>query len=168
MDNEVRISVIIPFFNSEKYLEPCLNSVLSQKYSNYEIILVNDGSTDKSEDKALDIINSHKCDYNYYYQENCGVSSARNYGIRKATGEYIVFLDSDDYLVDEYCFSCINQAAKENTADLIVFLHIDSLKKRNYVKPDHIKSLNITPQKTAEEIYRNKLESEFNFTGICS
>ena len=89
-----KISIIIPVYNTEKYIERCLNSVINQKYENKEIIVVNDGSTDKSEEKINKYINK----ITYIKKENSGLSDTRNVGIEKATGEYIMFIDSDDYI----------------------------------------------------------------------
>ncbi|MBZ4664696.1 MAG: glycosyl transferase family 2 [Caloramator sp.] len=89
------VSVIIPMYNVEKYISDTLESVLNQTYKNLEIIIIDDGSTDKS----VDIVTSFKDKFNniqYIYQKNSGVSSARNKGIYNAKGEYIAFLDSDD------------------------------------------------------------------------
>ncbi|MFR6245818.1 MAG: glycosyltransferase family 2 protein [Romboutsia timonensis] len=95
--DEKLVSIIIPIYNSEKYLKKCIDSILEQKYNNLEIILINDGSTDNSgkicdrlaiEDKRIKVI--HKL--------NEGVSIARNKGLEMAKGEYIFFIDSDDYI----------------------------------------------------------------------
>lgn len=94
--NEELISIIIPVYNSEKYIERCIESVINQTYKNIEVVVVNDGSRDKSEsiireylkkDKRIKLIN----------QKNSGVSSARNNGIINAKGKYLTFIDSDDY-----------------------------------------------------------------------
>lgn len=89
-----KISIIIPVYNTEKYIERCLDSVIQQEYKNKEIIVINDGSTDKSEEKINKYINQ----ITYIKKENGGLSDARNVGIEKATGEYIMFIDSDDYI----------------------------------------------------------------------
>lgn len=89
-----KISIIIPVYNTEKYIERCLNSVINQKYENKEIIVINDGSTDRSEEKINKYINK----ITYIKKENSGLSDTRNVGIEKATGEYIMFIDSDDYI----------------------------------------------------------------------
>ena len=98
--NEPTISIIIPVYNTEKYLKKCLDSVITQTYKNLEIICINDGSTDSSlkilkkyakSDKRIKVIN----------QENKGVSITRNIGIENATGEWITFIDSDDYISPE-------------------------------------------------------------------
>mgnify|MGYP005809625071 FL=1 len=93
----VKISVIIPVYNSEKYLERCLKSVIYQTYENLEIICVNDGS----EDNSLNILEDFKKKderVKIFSKENTGLSDARNHGIDKATGEYISFVDSDDFI----------------------------------------------------------------------
>ena len=99
-----KISVIIPIFNTEKYLKICLNSVLKQDYKNIEVILVNDGSTDKSGD-ICDDYQSNDARVKVIHQSNSGASTARNKGLDIATGEYIMFLDSDDFWVD----SCLGR-----------------------------------------------------------
>ena len=89
------VSVIVPIYNVENYLKKCIDSILCQTYSNLEIILVNDGSTDNS----LEICNSYKDDRIIILnKENGGLSSARNSGLEVMTGEYIFFLDSDDWM----------------------------------------------------------------------
>ena len=115
---EDRISIIIPIYNSEKWLSRCLNSVIHQTYKNLEIILINDGSTDnslnvcekfKEMDNRIKIIN----------KDNEGVSIARNVGIKEATGKYIKFVDSDDWLENKCCELLYNEIKKEET-DLVI------------------------------------------------
>lgn len=91
------VSIIIPIYNVEEFLEKCLNSIKCQSYKNIEVLLIDDGSKDNSKkvcDKFVEIDGRFK----YFYQENSGVSSARNNGIRNALGEYVTFVDGDDYL----------------------------------------------------------------------
>ena len=113
-----KISVIIPIYNVEKYLPKCINSVLNQTYSNLEIILVNDGSTDsckqiceeyKKLDNRIKIIN----------KKNGGLSDARNYGIEASTGNYIAFLDSDDW-IDKELYMTLYKIIKRYDADISV------------------------------------------------
>ena len=93
------ISIIITAYNAEKTIERCLNSILENKYDDYEIIIVNDGSTDKTED----IINLFASDkIKYFQKENTGVASSRNFGLEKASGDYITFVDSDDYVSNNF------------------------------------------------------------------
>lgn len=87
-------SIIIPLYNKENFIEDTLNSVLNQSFIDFEMIVINDGSTDKSEEKVLKFKDPR---IQYFYKENNGVSSARNYGIEKATSNYIAFIDADDY-----------------------------------------------------------------------
>ena len=91
------ISIIIPVYNSEKYLKKCLDSILRQTYTNIEIILVDDGSTDNSRIVCLDYMKMDKR-IKYIKKKNGGVSSARNVGLKELTGKYVLFIDSDDYI----------------------------------------------------------------------
>lgn len=95
--NEKLISVIMPIYNSEEKLERCIDSVAMQSYKNLEIILIDDGSTDNSS-KICKKWENKDDRIKYYYINNSGVSVARNTGLKKAKGEYIYFIDSDDYL----------------------------------------------------------------------
>ena len=101
MSNEITFSVIIPVYNTEKYLGKCLDSLLNQSYSNFEALIVNDGSTDASEEVIKQYLNDSRI--TLISQENKGLGGARNTGILAAKGEYLVFLDSDDYL----SFDCL-------------------------------------------------------------
>lgn len=96
-----KISIIIPVFNSEQRLQKCLESILAQKYQNLEIILINDGSTDQSA-KICDSFSKKDQRIEVFHQQNKGASSARNYGISRAKGDYIVFIDSDDEVAPDF------------------------------------------------------------------
>lgn len=93
----MKVSIIIPIYNSEKYLNKCLDSVVKQSYKNIEVLLINDGSKDNSESICLDFQKNDNR-VKYFYKQNSGVSDTRNFGIKESTGEKIFFLDSDDYL----------------------------------------------------------------------
>lgn len=95
-----KISVVVPIYNSENSLDVCLKSIVRQNYKNFEIILIDDGSTDKSQEICRQYQKEYQNVY-YYYQLNSGVSAARNVGIDKATGDLIYFMDSDDILSPE-------------------------------------------------------------------
>lgn len=95
------ISVIIPVYNSGELLKRLINSLLQQTYRDLEILLINDGSTDNTEQICKEIIEKDSR-FQYFYQKNAGVSAARNYGIIKSSGEYIAFLDADDEIDDNY------------------------------------------------------------------
>lgn len=93
-----KISVIVPVYNVENYLDKCLTSLLAQTFTDYEIILVNDGSTDSSPEICQRYATKYPDRVTSYTKPNGGLSDARNYGMRYATGEYLMFLDSDDYV----------------------------------------------------------------------
>ena len=112
------ISIVIPVYNAEKYLEQCLNSVKNQTYKNFEVILVNDGSIDNSESICKEFVESDTR-FRYYLKANGGASSARNFGLDNVTGEYITFIDADDW-VDENHLEVLINNIKENNSDMAV------------------------------------------------
>ena len=112
------ISVIIPNYNAEKYIERCLESVLSQSYKDVEVIVVDDGSTDESPSIIRNFV-ERSDRIRAYFQPNQNASIARNKGIDVAVGDYLYFLDSDDLLYPDGLKSLIN-AAEENSADLVI------------------------------------------------
>lgn len=130
------ISVIVPVYNVEKYLDRCVKSLLNQSYDNLEIILVDDGSSDKSPelcDHYITIDSRIKV----IHKINGGLSSARNAGIVKATGDYISFIDSDDWIAlntYEYCLNLI----EENSADVLEFNYIMVKGPRNVKQPQEV------------------------------
>ena len=114
-----KISIIIPCYNAEKYLPKCLDSLINQTLKDIEIICVNDGSTDGS----LSILKDYGKKDNRIViidKENSGPSSCRNIGIEKATGEFIQFVDSDDWIEPETCEVCY-QKSLENDVDMVSF-----------------------------------------------
>lgn len=113
-----KLSLIIPVYNVENYIEKCLDSVVNQTIDDMEIIIVNDGSKDKSKEKINKYLQKYKEKIKYLEKENGGLSSARNFGIPHATGEYIAFLDSDDYVEPKMYEEMYNLAKKED-ADMV-------------------------------------------------
>lgn len=95
------ISIIIPVYNAEFYLEECLDSIKSQSHPDFEVLCVNDGSTDRSEEICERYVREDKR-FRLYSQENSGVSVARNLGIEQAKGEYLCFVDSDDVIANDF------------------------------------------------------------------
>lgn len=91
------VSVVVPVYNLEKYIENCLKSIVAQTYKNLEILCIDDGSTDGSAD-IIKSMAENDLRIKYVYQENAGVSAARNRGMNEATGEYLMFVDGDDYI----------------------------------------------------------------------
>ena len=112
-----KLSIIVPVYNAEQYMEKCLNRLLEQSYSNIEIIIVNDGSEDTSKEKIEKYLKKYPS-IKYLEKENGGLSDARNYGMPYATGEYIAFLDSDDYVESTMYEDMYEMAQKEN-ADMV-------------------------------------------------
>lgn len=116
---KTKISVIIPIYNAEKYLKECLDSVIGQSLNEFEIICINDGSMDKSLNILEDYASKDKR-IKIFNQENQGVSTARNNGIKEAQGEYIFFLDSDDYLENNALETAYNHIKKKD-CDILIF-----------------------------------------------
>lgn len=113
MKNE-KISVIIPVYNTEKYIEKCINSILEQTYNNIELIIINDGSTDNSESIIKKII-KNKNNVKYKKIKNSGVAHARNVGLSLATGKYVGFVDSDDFISKDMYKALYDTAIKEKS-----------------------------------------------------
>ena len=117
MENQL-ISIIVPVYNVEEYLKQCLDSILEQTFSNYEVILVNDGSTDSSGLICQEYAEKD-ARIRYFEKENGGLSDARNYGIEQARGDYLTFVDSDDFL-DASHLSILYNALVNNDADISI------------------------------------------------
>lgn len=131
---DVKLSIIVPIYNVEKYLSDCLESILKQNFDGMEIICVNDGSTDKSES----ILEEYKKKYSIvksFNKENGGQSSARNLGLKKSKGKYVVFLDGDDIWINKNVASYIVTSMEKENLDMLVFgiepfFENENLKKR--------------------------------------
>lgn len=117
----VDVSVIIPVYNAEKYIYQCLDSVFNQTYKNIEVIIINDGSQDKSKEIILQIIDKYK-NVVYIEQENQGLSVSRNKGLSIVKGRYILFLDSDDYL-DINSIKLLYEKAINTDSDMVIMGH---------------------------------------------
>lgn len=144
-----KVSVIIPVYNVEKFLQRCLDSVVSQTLSDIEIICVDDGSTDNSasvladfakKDQRIKVIN----------QKNQGVSVARNNGIKQANGEYIGFVDSDDYIEPDFYEKLYQEAKKENADVALTSIQYEK-KEKSYILLEHEKKKIAT---TTSDIFR--------------
>lgn len=127
----ILISIIIPVYNVEKYLRSCLDSIIEQSYKNIEVILINDGSTDSSA-KICDEYALKDFRIKVVHKKNEGVSSARNIGIEKATGEYISFVDSDDWTTPESYSILAEKISSANRPDIIRF---NAYKNNNVINP---------------------------------
>ena len=135
--NGIKVSIIVPVYNVEKYLEKCLDSIVKQTYENIEIILVDDGSTDKS-GTILDQYAEMDNRISVIHKKNEGVSTARNTGIEAARGEYICFADADDYLMPDYVEYLLTLAVDKNadiamTVDMFTTFHPDQIENDDII-----------------------------------
>ena len=117
-----KISVIVPVYNVEAYLERCVESILQQTYAHFELILINDGSTDSS-GQICDHLASQYGNIKAHHIENAGVSNARNMGIQLATGSWVTFIDSDDFVTQDYLATLASAVEGENIGFVIAPLH---------------------------------------------
>lgn len=126
---EAKVSVVVPVYNAEKYLRKCVNSIQKQTYTNLEIILVDDGAIDGSPQICDELQKSDKR-IRVIHKENEGAGKSRNRGIDSATGDYIFFVDSDDYISEQLVEKCV-QAAAGSKAALVMFGvdHVDESEK---------------------------------------
>lgn len=113
-----KVSVIVPVYNVEKYIEKCLNTLVNQALQDIEIIVVNDGATDNSEKIINEFLEKYPEKIVYLKKENGGLSDARNFGIPYAKGEYIAFVDSDDY-VETFMYQEMYEIAKKENSDMV-------------------------------------------------
>src|SRR5690606_28111374 len=110
-----KISINIPIYNAELFLKKCINSVLNQTFENFELLLINDGSTDKS-GQICDDYSQKDERIKVFHKKNGGVSSARNFGIRNSSGKLLCFIDADDWIESDYLKNIISK----NNADLVI------------------------------------------------
>lgn len=149
------VSIIVPVYNSEKYIERCIVSVMKQTNPNWELIIVDDGSTDKSAD-IIDRIARNEKKIRYYYQNNSGAGMARNLGITKATGDYIAFLDSDDYLSKDYI-----ESIEQHDSD-VIFLDLQRVEKKKRI----IESISKYRSKSIDDLIRYQMTSAIPGGGV--
>ena len=134
-----KFSIIIPVYNTEKYLEKCISSVINQKYKNFEVILIDDGSKDNS-GAICDEYAKKDNKVKVIHQINAGVSTARNVGIKNANGKYIIFLDSDDSLNGE-SLTRLNDIIEKNEEIDCILYNVDGEFKDGMYKEEKLKSL---------------------------
>lgn len=148
MKNNIKVSIIVPIYNMEKYLSKCIESIINQTYQNLEIILVDDGSTDNS-GKIADEYAIKDNRIRVIHKRNAGVSSARNTGIDNATGEYVCFADADDYLMEDYVEYLLELIVKHN-ADVSLTKEMYTTFYTNQTKEDVVEEY--TAEKATIEI----------------
>lgn len=155
----VKISVIVPVYNTEKYLNKCIKSIVRQTYSNWELIIIDDGSTDGSGeliDKAA------KKDHRIIaiHQKNAGPGKARNTGLNLATGDYVVFIDSDDFIDKDY-FSLLATKALKND---VVYIDVDQISSNgNVLCKEYISRYKLWDK---EKILRNQMTGKIPWGGV--
>jgi len=150
--NNTKISIIVPVYNSEEYLEQCLDSLVNQSYENIEIICLNDGSKDNS----LDILYSYASNDSRVViidKANSGVSDTRNLGIYKATGEYIMFVDSDDWLELDTCQNAIESIVLSD-ADIVMWSYVSEGTNKSTSKEIFPEDLCFEDKKIQEMLHR--------------
>lgn len=151
-----RISLIIPAYNVEKYIVDCINSILSQDFQDFEILLINDGSTD-STGTICETIKLNNSNIRYFSKENEGPSETRNFGIRRATGEYLYFLDSDD-LLEKGALKAIDKGLKYwNEPDVLITNYI----RFDDVTGDEIKCASIPNSLFSDKNTKNKIPEQY-------
>jgi len=157
---EKKVSIIVPVYNVETYLKECLNTILKQTYKNIEIILVNDGSTDKSGE----ICEQYKEKDNrvkVIHKSNGGAADARNVGIENSTGEWITFVDGDDYISDDLVEMLLTTAIKY-TADIVIsnLAGVRNFKQEVEINNKKIKVEELKSEEAIEEmLYQNKFDT---------
>lgn len=164
---KTKFSIIIPMYNIQEYIEKCINSVLQQDYEDYEIIVVNDGSTDNSERIVSNIKNEKLLLIN---KPNGGLSSARNEGIKYATGDYIWFVDGDDY-IEKDALRILNSHLQKEKYDVISFRYYKVYKKNKILQIDRMdindkKQYPLVNTSAWGKIYRKDfyIKNNFRFT----
>ena len=165
--NKAAISVVIPVYNVEQYLCECLNSVVNQTFSDLEIIIVDDGSTDGS-GKICDEYAEKDSRIQVIHKENGGLGNARNVGMDAADGKYIVFLDSDDYW-DLSAMEKLFQEAEKNSVQVLAFSaepFFDGIKERdNYLKYEHFVQNGFV--KNGAESMKIAIDNKEYFSSAC-
>lgn len=161
-DMEIAISVVVPVYNSEKYLPRCIESILSQSFSDFELILVNDGSCDSS-GGICDAYAQKDARIRVIHKQNAGVSAARNDGIDAARGMYLTFIDSDDYVEPDFLEYALHDI-QQNSVDM----YISGLRMETYQENEMIHSVEYC-SKTSRSVTTRELLEEVNsaYPQIC-
>ncbi len=164
--NEILLSIIIPMYNLEQYISYCLDSIVSQIRENVEIILIDDGSKDKTKE----ICNSYCEKYSYikyFYQDNAGVSVARNNGLKRAIGDYILFVDGDDWIIKDTLLQIINKIKKNREVDIFAGDFVKS--KNNQAKSKKVRTtLNLKEYDFPENLIKLFETNNFNPSLCCN
>ncbi len=165
----MKVSVIVPVYNVEKYLRRCLDSLVNQTFRDYEIIVVNDGSTDSSQDIIHEYVSKYPI-IKAYKKTNGGISSARNAALSYATGDYIAFVDSDDYVEMFFLEKMYEKAINTNSDVVICDYYAWNLKEKRYTKchmnmspEDKIEFL-LSPPMVWSKLIKKEIMDKIRFT----
>ncbi len=151
------ISIIVPVYNSEKYINRCINSIKSQSYADWECILVDDGSSDNSLSILQQFADIDRR-FKVFHQNNAGAGAARNFGIERALGSYVVFVDSDDMIKPDYLETL--SMHKED----VVFIDVDAVSENDKViKKEYISSFR---DKSIDDIVRYQMTGTIPWGGV--
>lgn len=148
------ISIIVPVYNVEHYIHQCVDSILNQSYSDFELILVDDGSSDKSGDICDEYALKDKR-IRVLHQENAGVSAARNKGIEHAIGEWVVFVDSDDFVTNDYLADF--EVDKDNSNLIIQGLEYFDARTETYFNPVRVNNVSLKKESFINSVSDNRL-----------
>ena len=172
-----KVSILVPIFNTEKYLKECLDSLLNQTLKDIQIVMVDDGSTDNSRQIAQSFVDRDNR-FELIHQENAGSAAARNAALARATGEYVIVCDSDDW-VEENMYELMYRCASEKDADFVSCGIFANYPNKQIVSNFHLKSVNVADLKkeilsgsnnsTCNKLIRHKIITENNIhfeTGI--
>ena len=165
MKENPEITIIIPVYNCELYIEECLESVAGQTFENFEALVVNDGSNDASEEIIMNFVNKDSR-FKLLTKENGGQSSARNLGLRCAKGKYIAFLDADDYIKPDFFEKLYAQAEEKNLDMAISGIKVLNVKTCKEIYDDPYFSLLYFDDSFDDKVFNYKECLEFIFR-IC-
>ncbi len=161
-----KLSVIVPIYNAEKYIERCLESIINQTFKDLEIILVNDGSIDNSQEIIEKYTNEYPDMIRFFVKENGGQATARNLGIEKALGEYIAFVDVDDYLELDTYEKAIDYI-EQNNLDIVCFdfweiINGEKAEKNHYLISDenNVKKYIVSESSPVNKVIKTKIFRE--------
>lgn len=155
------ISVIVPVYNVEQYIQKCIESLMDQTFGSFEVLIINDGSEDNSIKIAKNTFNGNR-QFTVYKKENGGLSDARNFGIEKAQGLYLAFLDSDDYY-DKYFLEKMYQKITSDNADIVVCDYQLVDEKYKYMQT---KEVEIYQSLNGEKAFLNNIKAEGINSGV--
>jgi glycosyltransferase involved in cell wall biosynthesis len=151
--NELDVSIIVPVYNASDYIRGCLDTLTSQTMDNYEIILVNDGSTDGSGEVCDEYARAYDC-ISVIHQDNKGVSEARNAGLDRASGKYVAFVDSDDYVIEHTLGTIVDLLGSDGLPDLVFMgwesVYPDGRKERANFIPDRKRLFGVSKRQALE------------------